>query len=116
MAENEKGDSFMGTRTGREISREIRSDLGRKRSESDHAIVEQALNTALAEIQQALGVTDGGFASQHFGGGPLQSWDSLVMRLVQYMEAERMDAGCDDDRCDGEGYYCAKHLIDGGAR
>jgi len=46
---------------------------------------EDALNAAIATIQDALGVTDGGFAALHFSG---QEGDTVRAILRRYIAAE----------------------------
>ena len=49
-----------------------------------------ALDAAIAAIQDALGVTDGGFAALHFGG---QEGDAIRAILRRYITAENASKG-----------------------
>lgn len=49
------------------------------------ALEDAALNAAVATIQDALGVTDGGFAALHFAGKP---GDTIRTILRTYIAAE----------------------------
>jgi hypothetical protein len=52
----------------------------------DDTLAEVALDAAVATIQDALGVTDGGLAALHFSGAAA---DTMRRLLLEYIAAER---------------------------
>jgi hypothetical protein len=52
-------------------------------------LADNALNSAIKEIQDELGVDDGGFAGIYFSG---EKWDTLRKELELYIQAELKQA------------------------